>query len=236
MDNPKSNSASKGKKDFFITLSLCLILVFFIRAFIIEPFKIPSSSMFPTLTVGDHIFVLKFSYGLSIPFTKYEFYKFSQPKRGDVVVFLFPKDESLYYVKRVVGVPGDTIELKGHNLFINGKIVKKDVVVPSEYKSILGNTSLNGKLYKEYLGDSPHYVHYSRNGSDSISISETIPKDHYFVLGDNRDDSYDSRSWGLVPRENLKGKAFIIWVSIDTKKLWGRLNKIRWERCGTIIK
>src|SRR5947209_5520912 len=118
-DSLKANEHVEGRRDLMRALFFCLLAVVVVRSFLFEPFKIPSSSMVPTLRIGDHIFVSKFNYGLSLPFTKLEFLAWSAPKRGDVIVFLFPRDESLHYIKRVIGVPGDKVVFKGKDLYVN---------------------------------------------------------------------------------------------------------------------
>lgn len=228
----------EGRKDLIRALFLCLLAVIFVRSFVVEPFKIPSSSMVPTLKIGDRIFVSKFNYGLSIPFTKFEFVRFGAPKRGQVIVFLSPRDESLHYIKRVVGVPGDTIEFDGKEIKINGEIVPKEQVTDSAtIDKVMGSVEASGEIYRETLG-SNHYVRYSKGAMGEFSRGkqvETIPDDKFFVVGDNRDDSYDSRSWGYVPRENIKGRALLVWLSLDADGGWNSMEKIRWDRCGTII-
>jgi signal peptidase I len=234
-----SQAHADGRRDLVKALFFCLLAVIIVRSFLFEPFKIPSSSMVPTLKIGDHIFVSKFDYGLSLPFTKFEFVNWSSPKRGQIIVFLFPRDESLHYIKRVVGTPGDRVELKGKQLLINGQEVPKVLITdPSVIEKVTGKKEIEGELYKETLGDVVHYVKYARDASYDFSRSnpvEVVPPNSYFVVGDNRDDSYDSRSWGYVPRENVKGRAQMIWLSLDQEKSWGTLNKIRWSRCGTLI-
>lgn len=234
----KEKEHVESRKDLFRALGICLLAVVVVRSFLFEPFKIPSSSMVPTLKIGDHIFVSKFNYGLSVPFTKFEFAAWGTPKRGDIIVFLFPRDESLHYIKRVVGVPGDQIRFKGKELFINDKKVEREPVGDAtEIQLVTGLSPFHGYLYKEKLGDVVHYVKYSDSSTYDFSGSnkaETVPADKFFVMGDNRDDSYDSRSWGFVPRENIKGKAQMIWLSLDQEHGWG-VDKIRWARCGTLI-
>ncbi len=233
----KLDEQLEGRRDLVWALVFCLIAVVVVRSFLFEPFKIPSSSMVPTLRIGDYIFVSKFSYSLVLPMTKLEIVRTGTPKRGDVIVFLFPRDESLHYIKRVVGVPGDLVEFKGKDLIINGKTVpKKRVTDPGEIQRITGSREMTGELYEEILGD-VHYVKYSKATTDfpRRTAPEVVPENQFFVAGDNRDDSYDSRSWGYVPRENLKGKAQIIWLSIDDEAKWG-LDKFRWNRSGTAIR
>jgi len=228
-----------GRRDLFRALLICLVAVIVVRSFLFEPFKIPSSSMVPTLKIGDHIFVSKFDYGLSLPFTKLGLVTWGGPKRGDIIVFLFPRDESLHYIKRVIGVPGDRVEFKGKQLFINGKeIIKERVTDPKVIERVTGKTEIEGELYKETLDNAVHYVKYAKDVGYDFSRSnpaEVVPPNSYFVAGDNRDDSYDSRSWGYVPRENIKGRAQMVWLSLDQEKSWGTFNKVRWARCGTLI-
>lgn len=238
-NSEKVSESIQGRNDLTKALIWCVIAVIAVRSFIVEPFKIPSSSMVPSLNIGDHIFVSKFSYGLSVPFSKIEFLKIAEPSRGDVVVFLFPKDESLHYVKRLVGLPGDKIEIKGRTVIVNGEEIKKEAVTDlSEITKITGDTEPSGEYFKEKLGNVTHLVRYSRGETDySISnINLEVPPDHYFMMGDNRDDSYDSRSWGFVPRENIKGRALMVWLSLDQNAEWGTMHKVRWQRFGTSIK
>lgn len=229
----------EGRRDLIRALLLCLVAVVLVRSFLFEPFKIPSSSMMPTLRIGDHIFVSKFNYGLSIPFTKIEFAAWGEPQRGEIIVFLFPRDESLHYIKRVIGVPGDRIEFRGKEIVVNGKPVPRERITdPRVIEEVTGSKDLIGELYKETLGNVIHYVKYSKSSGYDFSRNnpvEVVPPGKYFVVGDNRDDSYDSRSWGYVPRENIKGKAQMIWLSLDQDQSWGQLGKIRWGRCGTLI-
>lgn len=225
-----------ARKELVRALVICLVAVIIVRSFIFELFKIPSSSMIPTLKIGDHIVVSKFNYGFAVPLTSWEFLSWGNPKRGDVVVFIYPKDDSLYYIKRVVGVPGDKIQFKGKDLWVNDQPVPKTLVTDEKERSaVLG--SGDGKLYSEEIHGVKHYVVYS-DAPDDFSRSQephTVAEGHFFVLGDNRDDSYDSRSWGDVPRHNIRGKAQMIWISLDRDASWGSSQKVRWGRGMTII-
>ena len=238
-DTNARNEHIEGRRDLVRALFLCLLAVVVVRSFLFEPFKIPSSSMVPTLKIGDHIFVSKFNYGLSVPFTKFEFLKWGEPKRGEVIVFLFPRDESLHYIKRVLGVPGDRVEFRGKEIYINDqKVLKERISDLTEIEKITGSRDFSGELYRETLGSTIHYVKYAPNSSYDFSRTnqaEVVPADKFFVAGDNRDDSYDSRSWGYVPRENIKGRAQMVWLSLDQDEGWGKLAKVRWSRCGTLI-
>lgn len=234
----QAQEENEGRKDLMKALVLCVVAVIVVRSFLFEPFKIPSSSMVPTLIVGDHIFVSKFNYGLSLPFTKIEFVRWGQPSRGEVIVFLNPKDESLHYIKRVVGIPGDRIEFKGKDLYINSELISKIPVTDlTSIKEAMGRPDFSGLLYKENLDRVIHYVKYVESAGYEFSRTPqvwVVPPDRFFVAGDNRDDSYDSRSWGFVPRENIKGRAQMIWLSLDQDQGWN-MKKVRWQRCGTLI-
>ncbi len=236
----EKKEVADGWRDFSRALTLCLLAVVAVRSFLFEPFKIPTGSMIPTLLVGDHIFVSKYSYGLSITFTKIEFAAWSAPKRGDVIVFLYPRDEAQHYVKRVIGIPGDRVEFKGKDLFINGKLIEKELIADSKIiESVMGGADSLKELYRETIDGVPHYVRYNKNSSGYDFTRTTpvyeVPPDKFFVAGDNRDDSNDSRTWGFVPRENIKGKAQLIWLSLDKDEKWNTGNKIRWSRCTTLI-
>jgi len=193
--------------------------------------------MTPTLLIGDYIFVSKFDFGFTIPFTRVELVRWASPRRGDVIVFRFPRDESLHYVKRVVGVPGDTISFRGRKLVINGQTVSS-VKVEAEVYHRLGLARPGEEIFSETLEGRAHWIKFkasSEEQADPPVVERTVPTDQFFVVGDSRDDSYDSRSWGFVPRSLLKGRARLISFSIDSSSSWDTLNKVRWKRCGRII-
>jgi len=211
-----------------------IALVFFLRSFLYEPFKIPSSSMVPTLVIGDLILVNKFTYGVRLPIINKKIIEMNDPQRGDVMVFKYPKDPSLDYIKRVVGVPGDKITYKNKRLTINGKEVSYEPLpdyLDEEHLSY-------SKQYVERLGDVPHKIlndekapAYVQN-PDPFPMRElcsynvegftcTVPSGHYFMMGDNRDNSLDSRYWGFVPDENIVGKAFFVWMNLGNLKRIG---------------
>lgn len=228
-----------AQKDVLKAIFYCLLLVIAVRSFVIEPFRIPSSSMYPTLRIGDHIFVSKFSYGLSIPLSKFTLLSFGNPKRGDVIVFLWPRDESLHYVKRVVGLPGDKIQTKGKDIWINDKLIERFPVTIEKINSETADALDEGSFYfYEKLGSAEHLIRHNSSatfGHESRDIVEVVPPNQYFVMGDNRDDSSDSRSWGFVPRQNIKGKAQFIWLSLEQTGAWNTIKKIRWGRCAQLI-
>jgi signal peptidase I len=233
-----------------ISLGLALLIVFMIRSSIVEAFKIPSGSMIPTLLTGDHIFVNKFAYGLKIPFSDIFsdhptfVVKRDPPKRGDIIVFKYPKDERVYFIKRVIGTPGDTIEIKNKTLYINQQAVQR---VPFEakntdkiYKSFDDPkySPANLDLFTEHLDpantSNDHLVMLDKQNVGDAFGPVTVPPEQLFVMGDNRDFSNDSRFWGFVPMNNVKGRAMVIWLS-----LWVNISNgqfiFRPERIGTVL-
>lgn len=201
-----------------------ILVVFLIRSFIVEPFKIPSGSMMPTLLAGDYILVNKFTYGLRVPIVNNTFFEINQPKRGDVFVFHYPPNPSVDYIKRVVGLPGDKIRYEDKRLIINGKPLTTEALPNYEYV-MSGLNIVTAQQYSEQLGDKKHtiLVHDVIGNYDTDSIGAkfsnheeiVVPDGHYFAMGDNRDNSSDSRVWGFVPERNLVGKAFFIWMNFD---------------------
>lgn len=203
-----------------------LLAVLLLRSFLVEPFRIPSGSMIPTLHVGDFILVNKFSYGLRWPVLDSKFVDIGSPERGDVVVFRFPGDESVDYIKRVIGLPGDTIRYSRKRLTVNGNLV--DLELESSEEKPDGDD--NYAILRETLDERDHLIQVSRryepSGYSCLENGEyTVPEGHYFVMGDNRDNSNDSRFWCGVPEENLVGKAFFIWMSWNSGIEWGRIGK-----------
>jgi signal peptidase I len=235
-------------------LIYAVALAVIIRGFLFEPFKIPSESMVPTLLVGDHIFVARYQYGLRIPMTKTWITEFGDPKRGDVVVFSYPEDESVDFIKRIVGIPGDKITIKDDVLYVNDKRVEQkdyelDSVDPNDNRHVLLTPEALAAMpeglrdfpyfrhFKDFQEkietlDGEHYHYVQRSKTMPIDKEDTwiVPPRHYFAMGDNRDQSQDSRFWGFVPRENLKGKAIFIWLSLDNVRGW-----FRWGRFGRKI-
>jgi signal peptidase I len=230
-----------------VSLVCALLVVFMIRSSIIEAFKIPTGSMIPTLYIGDHIFVNKFAYGLKIPFsdlvTDHPIYliKREAPKRGDVIVFKYPKDESIYYIKRVIGVPGDTIEMKDKVLYVNQTRVNQDKLAEAKTEKVIQNLNdpnyplSNMTLYTEYLDKVDHTIMIDKTKYMSENFGPiTVPADSLFAMGDNRDWSGDSRYWGFVPMKNVKGKAVVTWLSLWLDFSGGHFS-FKPERIGTLI-
>jgi signal peptidase I len=186
-----------------------LFVVFILRSFIAEPFQIPSPSMVPTLKVGDFILVNKFTYGIRLPVLRTKIVDINQPKRGDVMVF-FPPHEKRYFIKRVIGLPGDTIDYRNNVLSINGEKVSEEL----QAQFLLARPQY--ELYNETVGDVEHQTKKFINPlAHGVNASYDVPEGHYFMMGDNRNNSSDSRVWGTVPEENIVGKAFAIWMHWD---------------------
>jgi len=204
----KNNKIIDGIKGFFPVL----LAVFLIRSFVVEPFKIPSGSMMPTLIAGDFIAVNKFSYGLRLPVFNKKILSLSLPERGDVFVFHYPKDPSIDYIKRVIGLPGDQIQYENKSLFINGVEAKQEWVGDYNYL-IRDSQPMKAKEISESLGSVDHAILIHEIPDENYRF--TVPLGHYLAMGDNRDNSSDSRVWGFVPEEYLVGKAFMIWLNLD---------------------
>lgn len=183
-----------------------LLVVLLLRSFLVEPFKIPTGSMIPTLLVGDYILVNKFAYGLRLPVLGTEIIPIGKPKRGDIMVFKYPEKPSINYIKRVVGLPGDTIRYENKRLYIN------DVLVEQTLEAQLPAGKPEFKIYNEQLGEVNHAIMITLQRPAEPGQSWTVPPDSYFVLGDNRDNSRDSRYWQFVPDELIVGKAFAVWM------------------------
>jgi len=194
-------------KSFFPVLLIVLVL----RSFLVEPFQIPSGSMIPTLEVGDFILVNKYTYGLRLPVVGTKIVEINEPKRGEVMVFIPPHD-SRYFIKRVVGLPGDTIRYEDKVLYINDERVQAEPIDQVEIEMPNGMMQ-GGVLLTERLGEVEHETQImnapSRDGGRTVWV---VPERHYFMMGDNRDNSADSRVWGAVPEQNIVGKAFAVWM------------------------
>lgn len=206
-----------------------VFIVLVLRSFIAEPFRIPSGSMMPTLLIGDFILVNKFTYGIRLPVFNNKVIELNKPERGDIVVFRFPKNPEVDYIKRVVGLPGDRIAYYQKKILVNGKPAKQEVL--GEYQAVgKGINMMGAKHITENLTGVEHSILVNSN-QPSVEGVFVVPEGHYFVMGDNRDNSNDSRYWGTVPEENLVGKAFFIWMSWD----WDHKG-IGFDRIGTILK
>lgn len=211
-------------REYTEAIVIALILALFIRAYLIQAFKIPSGSMIPTLLVGDHIVVSKCSYGIKLPFVEKKALVFNKPDRGDIVVFKFPRDPSKDFIKRIVGIPGDRLEISQEGVWINGDKLDMSYVDKYDYKDT-SRMPIRSNLYLETIGDVQHNVLLDRadmgfmEGIGPVKLTRTVPEGKYFVMGDNRDRSNDSRIWGYVNFNQIKGKALIIYFSWPLNQL-----------------
>ena len=204
-----------------------LLLVFLLRGFVVEPFRIPSNSMMPTLLTGDFILVSKFDYGISIPVLNQKIIEFKKPERGDAVVFRYPnyeknpKYQGADFIKRVIGIPGDTIVYQADRLLVNGEKINYENF--EDYYGVESGVEMTGFKHKrEFLDNNPHDILLDPNRT-SQSVKAIVPEGHYFVMGDNRSRSSDSRFWGFVPEEYIIGKAFGIWMHYDDSLKFDRI-------------
>ena len=193
--------------EYLEAIIIAILIAFFIRTFVVQAFKIPSGSMKPTLLIGDHLLVNKFIYGIKIPFVRKTLVSISEPKRGDVVVFIYPEDHSKDFIKRVIGVSGDTIEIRNKKIFLNG----------------LPYNDAHGVYVDDFI------IPGSIQPRDNFGPF-TVPKDALFTMGDNRDQSYDSRFWGVVDKKDVLGKAMIIYWSWDKD-----VHNVRWSRIFSLL-
>ena len=245
------NKNSKLQKKWIIenvlSLGLALLIVLMIRSSVIEAFKIPSGSMIPTLFIGDHIFVNKFAYGFKLPFsdwvTDHPIYliKREPPKRGDIIVFKYPRDESFYYIKRVIGVPGDKIEQRNKVLYVNNQVIQRDLMEGESTEKLFKTlhdskyTSASIDVFNEKIDQANHLIMLEKTNYAGDSFGPiTVPSDSLFVMGDNRDFSNDSRFWGFVPMKNVKGKAIVVWLSLWISFSEGQFT-FRPDRIGNLI-
>lgn len=245
----KERAAAQGVKphepvlvDYARSFFPVILAVLLFRTFLLEPFRIPSGSMMPTLLVGDFVLVNKFAYGLRLPVTDAKVVDTGEPKRGDIAVFRYPLNPKEDYIKRIIGLPGDTVVVRGEQLYINGKPMPQQLIGPyhgtdkvsirMEENPMMAPVT----LHTEDLGGVHHQTLQFRyvepgdcSGSDGMPLPDggcrwAVPAGQYFAMGDNRDDSEDSRYWGFVPEQNLAGKAFLIWFSLAD-----------WHRIGTVL-
>lgn len=217
----KPNKVIEYSRSFFPVFLIVLLL----RSFLVEPFRIPSGSLEPTLKVGDFVAVNKFAYGLRLPVAEKKFLSLSHPKTGDVAVFRWPPDPTYDYIKRVIGVGGDKISYHNKVLTVNGKEAGQTFI---EYTTDESSGQPVAK-YRENLNGVEHDI-YVRPDFPSVDFDIEVPQGQYFMMGDNRDDSADSRYWGFVADEYLRGKAFLVWMSWNS-----HTGSVRWSQLGRLI-
>jgi signal peptidase I len=201
-------------REYAEAILIAILLALFLRTFVVQAFKIPSGSMLPTLDIGDHILVNKFVYGVKMPYLDRTLVSISRPARGDIIVFMFPEDEGRDFIKRVVAVEGDTIAIRNKQVLINGKPTEEPYAVHRDAQTPMGS----GQVGERGQEPRDHFGPF------------TVPPGKVFVLGDNRDHSHDSRWWGTVDLEKIRGRAFLIYWSWDGGERW-----VRWERLGKLI-
>jgi signal peptidase I len=236
------NVARKEAKPIFIleyahAFFPVLFIVLVLRSFLFEPFRIPSGSLEPTLLMGDFILANKFDYGVRLPVFRTKIIPVGMPKRGDIAVFRWPPNPHFYFIKRIVGVPGDHLDYLNKVLIVNGQPATQtdDAVTIGEKTTQHENGALVKVVEKqEDLAGVKHYIYQEPNKVGYNFQNIIVPTGMYMMMGDNRDDSADSRYWGFVPEENIVGKAVLIWLSWDPFAAYN-LHKIRWYRMGRII-
>jgi len=219
--NQKPGRIIEYSRSFFPVFFIVLLL----RSFLVEPFRIPSGSLEPTLLVGDFVAVNKFAYGFRLPVWEKKVISIANPKTGDIAVFRWPPDPSYDYIKRVIGVPGDKISYHNKVLTVNGKKAEQKFI---EY-AIDESSGKAVALYKENLNGVEHDI-FVRAEVPAVDFDLVVPEGNYFMMGDNRDDSADSRFWGFVPDSYLRGKAFLVWLSWN-----GKTYNLRWSKLGRLI-
>lgn len=209
----KPDNKKSGLRENIEAIAIAILLALFIRTFVVQAFKIPSGSMKETLQIGDHILVNKFIYGIKLPFVQKTIISIKQPRKDDIIVFRYPENPKLDFIKRVVGVEGDIIEVRNKKLYVNDKLVEKEYAIHTD----------------------PHIMPAVYNKRDNFG-PVTVPPDSLFVMGDNRDNSKDSRFWGFVNLKAIKGKAFMIYWSWNKNNSQSLLNYVRWGRLFDILR
>jgi len=248
MDEHLAFARKSAARQYAESIGLALGVALLLRAFVVEAFQIPSGSMIPTLEVGDHIFVSKFAYAIGIPFSNTKIAELGKPKRGDIIVFKYPPDQNIDYIKRVMGLPGETLEVRHNEVFIDGRPLAREQLrepcVANDGRDFDGDDDRHPcEVWLEHLESKSHVTHQEPLRSTTSDFGPVkIPPRHYFAMGDNRDNSKDSRVWGFVPFELIKGRALVIWWSRDPAR--GGLSpsgvvdwftSIRWRRFFQLV-
>ena len=211
--SPKTENKKSGLRENVEAIAIAILLALFIRTFVVQAFKIPSGSMKETLQIGDHILVNKFIYGIKLPFVQKTIIPIKEPRKDDIIVFKYPENPKLDFIKRVVGVEGDIIEIRNKKLYVNDELVDRDYAIHTD----------------------PHIIPAVYNKRDNFG-PVIVPPDSLFVMGDNRDNSKDSRFWGFVNLKAIKGKAFMIYWSWNKNNSQSLLNYVRWDRLFNMLK
>jgi len=211
--SPKVENKKSGLRENVEAIAIAILLALFIRTFVVQAFKIPSGSMKETLQIGDHILVNKFIYGIRIPFVQKTIIPIKEPRKDDIIVFRYPENPKLDFIKRVVGVEGDIIEIHNKKLYVNDELVEREYAIHTD----------------------PHIIPAVYNQRDNFG-PVVVPPDSLFVMGDNRDNSKDSRFWGFVNLNAIKGKAFMIYWSWNKNNSQSFLNYVRWDRLFDILR
>jgi signal peptidase I len=230
-------------REYAESIAVAVLIALFLRAFVVEAFKIPSGSMIPTLEVGDHIFVNKFIYGVRIPWTNIKFGKsYRKPERGEVIVFIYPRDPDKDFIKRIVAIEGDVVEVRDNVLYVNGKAVeRRKIAGDCEYTDFDEQSQMwtpeRCDRYVETLDGRSYTTFFDRASPAKSWPPQTVPRESVFVMGDNRDHSSDSRYWGFVPLDLIKGKAMVIWWSQgEPRDGPGTWNSVRYGRMFHLVR
>jgi signal peptidase I len=219
-------------REYTESIAVAVLIALFLRAFVVEAFKIPSGSMIPTLQVGDHIFVNKFIYGIRLPWTNIKFgMTYRKPRRGEVIVFIYPREPDKDFIKRIVAVEGDTVEVRDNQLYVNEQPVPRQHIDGDckyeDYEEATGRwEERRCEEWQETLDGNTYTTIYDKNGPTHSSRAQHVPPNSVFVMGDNRDNSHDSRFWGFVPFDLIKGKAMVIWWSSGEPEGWIRIARM----------
>jgi signal peptidase I len=211
--SPKAENKKSSLRENVEAIAIAILLALFIRTFVVQAFKIPSGSMKETLQIGDHILVNKFIYGIKLPFVQKTLIPIKQPRRDDIIVFRYPENPKVDFIKRVVGIEGDVVEVRNKKLYVNDALIDRDYAIHTD----------------------PHIIPAVYNKRDNFG-PVIVPKDSLFVMGDNRDNSKDSRFWGFVDLKAVKGKAFMIYWSWNKNNSETFLNYVRWDRIFDILR